>query len=105
MTKMVNYTTLHLCLRIFQLTLILHFGFSLDHDSDINLDFSHYPLSPPKYHGHHDYKSEDKHKELTELFEVALTALAYLSFGIFAVHIIMCISAVVSIKQSEIFGI
>ncbi|KAK5649377.1 hypothetical protein RI129_000406 [Pyrocoelia pectoralis] len=40
----------------------------------------------PKHHGGHD---KDK---LADLFDVALTALAYLSFGMFIVQVIMCIS-------------
>ncbi|KAF5302435.1 hypothetical protein FQR65_LT08524 [Abscondita terminalis] len=40
----------------------------------------------PKHHGGHD---KDK---LADLFDIALTALAYLSFGMFIVQVIMCIS-------------
>ncbi|XP_066142183.1 uncharacterized protein [Euwallacea fornicatus] len=39
-------------------------------------------------------KKFSKDEKLADVFEVALTALAYLSFGIFIVHLIMSISAV-----------
>ncbi|KAK9880969.1 hypothetical protein WA026_014320 [Henosepilachna vigintioctopunctata] len=45
----------------------------------------------PKHH-HHHIKYVDKKESLTDLFEIALTALAFLSFGMFIVHVIMCIS-------------
>ncbi|KAL3276642.1 hypothetical protein HHI36_012014 [Cryptolaemus montrouzieri] len=44
----------------------------------------------PKHH--HHVKYVDKKDSLTELFEIALTALAFLSFGMFIAHVIMCIS-------------
>ncbi|XP_045469460.1 uncharacterized protein LOC123677064 [Harmonia axyridis] len=44
----------------------------------------------PKHH--HHIKYVDKKEGLTELFEIALTALAFLSFGMFIVHVVMCIS-------------
>ncbi|XP_044757834.1 uncharacterized protein LOC123315988 [Coccinella septempunctata] len=44
----------------------------------------------PKHH--HHVKYVDKKEGLTELFEIALTALAFLSFGMFIVHVVMCIS-------------
>lgn len=44
----------------------------------------------PKYHG----GSKDKDK-LADLFDIALTALAYLSFGMFIIQVIMCISTTV----------
>ncbi|KAJ8969321.1 hypothetical protein NQ314_001811 [Rhamnusium bicolor] len=34
-----------------------------------------------------------KEHDLSDLFDIALTALAFLSFGLFIVHVIMCISA------------
>ncbi|XP_025830362.1 uncharacterized protein LOC112904478 [Agrilus planipennis] len=40
----------------------------------------------PKY-----YPKNKKKEELTQLFEIALTALAYLSFGMFLIHVLMCI--------------
>nr|CAH7730163.1 unnamed protein product [Callosobruchus chinensis] len=50
---------------------------------------------PPKSQGHYEHHSGGgKEKELADLFEVALTALAYLAFGMFLVHVVMCISAV-----------
>ncbi|KAL1516748.1 hypothetical protein ABEB36_000612 [Hypothenemus hampei] len=38
-----------------------------------------------------DYKKDEK---ITDFFEIALTALAFLSFGMFVIHLIMSISAV-----------
>ncbi|XP_060520319.1 uncharacterized protein LOC132698335 [Cylas formicarius] len=52
---------------------------------------------PPKYHAyHHVSTGYDKSQELADIFEVALTALAYLSFGMFVVHLIMSIYALKS---------
>lgn len=47
---------------------------------------------------HHSTKNHgyEKEKDLTDLFEIALTALAYLSFGMFIIHVVMCISTAVS---------
>ncbi|KAJ8976804.1 hypothetical protein NQ317_018463 [Molorchus minor] len=52
-----------------------------------------YHSYPPKYQGHHEESYSSKEHDLADLFDVALTALAFLSFGMFIVHIIMCISA------------
>lgn len=49
----------------------------------------------PKHH--HHVKYVDKKEGLAELLEIALTALAFLSFGMFIVHVVMCISMTVSI--------
>lgn len=52
--------------------------------------------SPPKYHGE---VSGGKHHDLADLFDIAITALAFLSFGMFIVHVIMCISMTVSVER------
>ncbi|KAJ3664671.1 hypothetical protein Zmor_000222 [Zophobas morio] len=46
----------------------------------------------PKYHIIHEESHSEKEHDLSDLFEIALTALAYLSFGMFIIHVIMCIS-------------
>lgn len=57
---------------------------------------------PPKHHGgqvhiieSHSEHSSSKEHDLSDLFDIALTALAYLSFGMFVIHVIMCISMTV----------
>ncbi|KAJ8963055.1 hypothetical protein NQ318_018519 [Aromia moschata] len=52
-----------------------------------------YHTYPPKYQGHHEEGYNSKEHDLVDLFDIALTALAFLSFGMFIVHVIMCISA------------
>lgn len=47
--------------------------------------------SSSKYHN-----SGNKEKDLTDLLEIASTALAYLSFGMFIIHVVMCVSSIVS---------
>ncbi|CAH1374090.1 unnamed protein product [Tenebrio molitor] len=46
----------------------------------------------PKYHVVHEESHSEKEHDLSDLFDIALTALAYLSFGMFIIHVIMCIS-------------
>ncbi|CAG9834059.1 unnamed protein product [Diabrotica balteata] len=49
-----------------------------------------YHNSPaPKYHVYNYYS---KDKDLSDLFEIALTGLAFLAFKMFIVHVIMCIA-------------
>lgn len=51
------------------------------------------------YHDHHpkyDGGGYDKGKDLVDLFVIASTAIAYLSFGMFLIQLIMCISLSVS---------
>ncbi|GBP21295.1 hypothetical protein EVAR_11690_1 [Eumeta japonica] len=54
--------------------------------------------TPPAAHLHDEhytkYEVEPEHHGfgLSELFEIALTGIAYLSFGMFVLHILMCIS-------------
>lgn len=56
----------------------------------------HIPEQPPKYHVYHEEShSSSKEHDLSDLFEIALTALAYLSFGLFIIHVCMCISMAV----------
>lgn len=59
---------------------------------------SHGHAPPTHYHHPTSYieKSYKKGDKLADIFEIALTALAYLSFGVFIVHLIMSISAIVS---------
>ncbi|XP_071055701.1 uncharacterized protein [Onthophagus taurus] len=46
-------------------------------------------------HANQNYSPKyNKEKDVTDLFDIALTALAYLSFGMFIVHVVMCIAAV-----------
>lgn len=52
------------------------------------------------YHHHHNKSpSYSKEKDLADLFEIALTALAFLSFGMFIINVVMCISMAVSIAE------
>lgn len=44
----------------------------------------------------------EKTHDLSDLFDIALTALAYLSFGMFIIHVIMCISMTVDIITIKI---
>lgn len=62
-----------------------------------------YHGDPPKYHGQHESSYGGKDHDLSDLFDIALTALAFLSFGLFIVHVVMCISAAVSSQLSIIF--
>ncbi|GLV41151.1 hypothetical protein CBL_04675 [Carabus blaptoides fortunei] len=65
---------------------------------------SGYDFMPQHLHYHHgDYgesqgKGGDKELVLADLFEIALTAIAFLSFGCFVLQVIMCISMAVSIS-------
>lgn len=52
------------------------------------------PHVPQFVHYHHGGGSSKKEMILKDLFEIALTALAFLSFGIFAIQVILCIAAV-----------
>lgn len=45
---------------------------------------------------HYSSGGNIKEHDLTDLFDIALTALAFLSFGMFIIHVIMCISLAVS---------
>lgn len=49
------------------------------------------------------YDSGGSSKEMTlkKVYELALTAIAYLAFGIFILHVIMCITTVCSMKPSQ----
>lgn len=53
------------------------------------------------YEPHPTSYSLEKGKEgkLADVFEIALTALAYLSFGMFLIHLIMSISAMVRFNK------
>ncbi|KAH1003992.1 hypothetical protein HUJ04_003816 [Dendroctonus ponderosae] len=51
-------------------------------------------LQPTIYHTSEVEQSYSKSDKIADIFEIALTALAYLSFGMFIVHLMMCISAV-----------
>lgn len=51
-----------------------------------------YPSGHGEHHAiHHDYKS-NKSLGLKEIFEIALTTLAFLAFGMFMLQVIMCIT-------------
>lgn len=71
--------------------IVAHHGFD-DHVTVHHTEIHH---DSPKYSGGHDSGGKD----LSELFEIALTALAYLSFGMFIVHVVMCISHGVSVVE------
>lgn len=47
----------------------------------------HYEFPPEKHH------SKDKSLKLKDLFDIALTTLAFLSFGLFILHLLLCLSA------------
>lgn len=47
----------------------------------------HYEYPPEKHHG------KDKSLKLKDLFDIALTTLAFLSFGLFILHLLLCLSA------------
>lgn len=47
----------------------------------------HYDFPPEKHH------SKDKSLKLKDLFDIALTTLAFLSFGLFVLHLLLCLSA------------
>lgn len=49
----------------------------------------------PKYQVFHGENHTKKEHDVSDLFEIALTALAYLSFGMFIINVIMCISMTV----------
>ncbi|XP_050512971.1 uncharacterized protein LOC126888653 [Diabrotica virgifera virgifera] len=57
----------------------------------------HFP--EPEYHNsppapkYHVYNYYSKDKDLSDLFEIALTGLAFLAFKMFIVHVIMCIAS------------
>lgn len=42
----------------------------------------------------YDDKSMSKEMGLKDIFEIALTTLAFLSFGMFVLHVLMCITMV-----------
>lgn len=46
---------------------------------------------PQHHHLHHEYKSS-KSLGLKEIFEIALTTLAFLAFGMFMLQVIMCVT-------------
>lgn len=48
---------------------------------------AHYEFPPEKHH------SKDKSLKLKDLFDIALTTLAFLSFGLFILHLLLCLSA------------
>lgn len=56
------------------------------------------------YEPHPTSYSLEKGKEgkLADVFEIALTALAYLSFGMFLIHLIMSISAMVRLSKTPL---
>lgn len=59
-----------------------------------------YDFTPQHVHYHHgDYGESqgkgEKELVLADLFEIALTAIAFLSFGCFVLQVIMCISMAV----------
>lgn len=57
---------------------------------------SHYPEHEPPII-HYDYQEEKMDKKaigLKDLFDIALTTLAFLSFGLFVLHLILCLTAV-----------
>ncbi|KAB0800206.1 hypothetical protein PPYR_05946 [Photinus pyralis] len=64
-----------------------HGGGDLGHGT--NGHHGHGVTAIHEYHKHHGGNDKDK---LADLFDVALTALAYLSFGMFIVQVIMCVS-------------
>lgn len=61
---------------------------------------------PQLYEPHPTSYSLEKGKEgkLADVFEIALTALAYLSFGMFLIHLIMSISAMVSLNKTSLIN-
>lgn len=65
-----------------------------------------YDFTPQHIHYHHEEPEEDNgkgHKDLalSDLFEIALTAIAFLSFGCFILEVIMCITNAVSLLLSN----
>ena len=50
-------------------------------------------------YGYHSSDKSDKGMVLKDLFELALTALAFKSFGLFVLNVIMCICAGVSSEK------
>jgi hypothetical protein len=50
-------------------------------------------------YGYHSSEKSDKGMILKDLFELALTALAFKSFGLFILNVVMCIYAGVSCAQ------
>lgn len=51
----------------------------------------------PQLYESYSLEKGNKEGKLADVFEIALTALAYLSFGMFLIHLIMSISAMVSL--------
>lgn len=68
------------------------------HLSFFPIGYSSSGASPTGY-GYHTSEKSDKGMVLKDLFELALTALAFKSFGLFILNVVMCIYAGVSNAQ------
>lgn len=87
-------------------------GYQRDHKHAINFQptadskTAHYPppsgygggyessvhYEPPSTTHHHVYEKPSKALGLKDLFDIALTTLAFLSFGLFILQVLMCIT-------------
>jgi len=54
-------------------------------------------------YGYHSNEKSDKGMLLKDLFELALTALAFKSFGLFVLNVVLCIYAGVSSTQVIVY--
>lgn len=57
------------------------------YESSIHFDHHHHPT-----HTHHVIEKPSKALGLKDLFDIALTALAFLSFGLFILQVLMCLT-------------